>query len=152
MNKCVELYENVGNVETKEERDLKDYLAATLDYTIQTYIKANGPMSQDDFAARTAEHGEKPILWRTIDNIIKGVHSPGVDTLNQIVLAADSNLAEFFSRMVTRMELVAIERNSEDERQIVVAYVRGLSDPRTEDVVRSVARHVTGLLDRTGPR
>lgn len=143
MNKCVEITEYIAAVETKEEKELKDWIARTLDYTIQTYIRANGPMSQDAFAERV------PIGWKSIDNIIKGKHFPGIDTLNSIVIAADSNLAEFFSRMVTRMELAGIRRDTEDEREMIVTLIRGLASPKTKGLVQALAAHVGEILDRS---
>lgn len=149
MKKCVEIMEYVGTMEdeeSKEVRSLKLWIARTLDYTVRTYMQVNGPMSQDAFAEKAG------IGWKSIDNILKRKHFPTLDTLNQIVVAADSNLAEFFSRMVTRMELASIEHEARGERSMIETLVLGMSNPKTRGIVQALSQHVGELLERSEVR
>lgn len=137
--RVIELYENLGTM-IVDDAKLKEWVARELFHLRKTWMDANGYTSQEKFADLVG------LPWKTIDNIENQRHTPGVDTLNHIVVACDSNLAEFFQRVVTRMELASIQRESREETALIEVLVKGLANPKTKKVVALTAEAVGEIL------
>jgi DNA-binding XRE family transcriptional regulator len=127
---------------TKEE--LLTWAAEHIQYLRKSYMFASkiaeDKISQEKFADRAG------VEWRTIYNIENDHQEPGLWTLHKIVTAADSNLAEFCSQLVTRMELASIQRKSKDEQEWIQVLIRGLANPTTRKIVQHAAEHVADVL------
>lgn len=141
--RMVDLLETFGTVEITDAK-LEGWIASEVKRLRQNYCLIHDDMSQEKFAERAG------LPWRTIYNIEKCATSPGIVTLNAILKAAETTLAEFFSDLCTRMELASIQRKSKDEQEMIEDCVRGLSDQRTKRVVADAARNVREMLSLIG--
>jgi transcriptional regulator with XRE-family HTH domain len=76
-----------------------------------------------------------------------GKSSPTVNTLNSILKACNSDLLDFFYRLVTHGRLAEIKlKTSEDERLIKIM-ISGLGHPKGRILVESAAAGVSAFLD-----
>jgi transcriptional regulator with XRE-family HTH domain len=135
--KFIELYENLAAM---VDEKLRQFVAREVKHMRIIYSETHGGLSQEKFADKVG------IAWKTISNIEKGEQVPGVDTLNQIVTACDSNLAEFFSNVITRTELASIKLTDKDETRWIESLIRGLSNPKTRRIVQNSAESVSEFL------
>lgn len=131
--------------ETKEELQLKGRIARHIRHLRQSFMEAQtqsgNRMSQERFAELAG------LPWKTINNAEESETWPSIVTLNRILQACDSNLAEFFGNLVTRSELAAIEHRSKEESEWLAQLLIGLSHPKTRRFVAEAARTVHEWLE-----
>lgn len=117
-----------------------EWISRELRHMRLTYMDAHKIPRQEDFAAHVG------ITWKTIDNLENGKNAPGLPTLNQIVTACDSNLAEFFAKMVTRADMLAIAKLNAKEHEAIEVLVKGFSHPLTKRAILAVASMTKDFL------
>lgn len=138
--KCIDLLETFRAMPPLPNEKLKIWVARELKHLRLNYMEAHGMTSQDQFAEYIGIEKRSLYNWETEE------HFPSLDLLNTIVTKCDSNLAEFFSKLVTRTDLATIERASKEEEDWIDDLVKGLSNPETSKLVRQTAETVRKLL------
>ena len=138
--KCVDLVETFRSMAMLPTEKLKDFVARELIGLRLNYMQAHEIETQDEFCEKVGADKRSVYNWE------KAEHLPRVDELNAYVQACESNLAEFFSVLVKRADLAAIERKNVQEEGWLDALVKGLSHPETSKIVRQTAENVQIIL------
>lgn len=142
--KCVEVFEDFLPVTKIPSEKLKIFVARTLRGMRQDYMDTHNMTTDEQFAEHAGMDKKSIYNWENM------LHSPSLDNLNDFAQACDSTLAEFFSRLVARSDLVAIKRANEQEEEWIDDLVSGLSYPKLREVVQKTAewiRYVRELLE-----
>ncbi len=141
--KMIELYENVSTVSTaaeKRDKKLADWLGWQLQCLRKTYCHAHG-ITMDVFAERVGMSKKRYYeLERSEDG------STTVAKLNGILEACDTDLSEFFSRLITHAKLADIQVKYEKDEELISNLVKALSHPRARSVVEGAAVAVATFL------
>jgi transcriptional regulator with XRE-family HTH domain len=141
--KCVELYENtelVSDLDPEVKRIAK-FVARHIANLKADYCLAH-KVTVDVFCKRAG------LTKKYLYELMNCEASPTVDKLNHMLLACDTNLAEFFDTIVTHAKLANIEAKSATDRAIIEVLASALSHPRARAVVEGAAAAVEGFLDR----
>lgn len=94
----------------------------------------------DEFAARVG------VSKKHLYALERGEGSPTVATLNKILQACDTDLVEFFHRLITHAKLADIEAKSAEDERIVSLLVEALSNARARVVVEGAAASVAAFF------
>lgn len=135
------IVETFALMPTTEESRFNQWVRRELLHLRLTWMEANGVIAKAEFAKRIG------VDWKTIWNIETGRQVPGTDMLNKIVTACDSTLAEFFAKLVNRMELASIELQNKEDRTTIETLVRGLQNPETRQTVQYYSTTIQKFLD-----
>ena len=123
---------------------LAGWVARELEQFRKTYMDEHGIASVQQFASLVG------VSKRHIYQLEKGVSSPTVETLSQILKTCNSSLVEFFCKMASRAQLAEIDNASAVEREWITTLISGLSHPKTRRHVEDAARNVRELLSLLG--
>lgn len=141
--KIVELYENTSAVTNPKERyeeRLASFLKRHLRNLRQDYCAAHD-ITVDEFAARV--NVSKKHLYA----LERGESSPTVRILNRILEACDTDLIEFFHKLITHAKLADIEAKSAEDERIIKLLIGALSSSRARVVVEGAAASVTAFYE-----
>lgn len=149
--KVIELFENFRIMQPLSVERLRVIVAREVrnlrERYMDTHLIPSKDKGKEPKRMTLEEFGDHcGLTWKTIENIENEVYSTGVETLHQIVTACESNLAEFFSVVVTRAELEVINQTADQEFEIIQTIVKALSNSRTQAQVRTFAKNMSELL------
>lgn len=140
--KIPEMLHNMDAVGTNAERDTKllKWVGRELNNLRISYCAAHN-MTMDQFAQRVG------ITKKHLYALFRAESSPGIDTLNQILVSCNSNLLDFFQRLAKYETFLAIQKTHQKDYGTVELLITGLSNPKTRPVVEGAASAVAAFLD-----
>lgn len=140
--RIVDLAENVGPVGADIKRDerLLRWVGRELNNLRISYCEAHN-LSMDDFADHVG------VTKKHLYALFRAEASPGIDTLNQILVSCDSDLILFFHRLKTYERILSVREETDKDYRTLEKLAAALSLDRARPIVEGASAAVSVFLD-----